>query len=442
MQDLEHNIATLLEALTFSPDNIPLKKHVAQLLLRAKRYDEAIQHLHEILEQQELDGESHFYLGKALYAKGEFQQATETLRKAIQLQPTGEAYYYLSKAQFSLGQYQKAEDDYEEALNIDSSLTDEKYQEELRKKMVKAKTKLRVINHPSAPMTEEKMERPKLTFADVGGLEELKEKIRMNIVYPFQNPELFREYGKKIGGGILLYGPPGCGKTFIARATAGECKASFITIDIHQVLDMYVGQSERNLHDIFEQARMETPAIIFIDEIDAIGGSRQQQRYSATRALTNQLLNELDGVASNNENILVIGATNTPWFVDTALRRPGRFDRILFVSPPDLQARIEILRLHLQDKPVDDIDLVTIASKMERYSGADIQAVCDIAVEEAIRVVMKTGKRYRIQTEDLLSAVEQVKPSTTEWLRTAKNYATYSNQSGLYDDILFYLNKK
>lgn len=286
------------------------------------------------------------------------------------------------------------------------------------------------------------LERPTITFGDVGGLEELKENIRMNIIYPFQNPALFKSYGKKVGGGILLYGPPGCGKTFIARATAGECKVPFISIAINDILDMYVGKSERNLHDIFEMARRQAPAIIFIDEIDALGGSRQQMAFHHGRSLTNQMLEELDGINSDNKDILVIGATNTPWFLDSALKRPGRFDRMIFVSPPDIKARIEILHLCLKDKPVQDIDFAKIVNKMGKYSGADIKAVCDQAAETALKDALKTGKIRPIKTGDMLEALKKVRPSTLEWFGTAKNHAAYSNESGMYNELLDYLERR
>ncbi|WNC13537.1 ATP-binding protein [Brevibacillus brevis] len=281
--------------------------------------------------------------------------------------------------------------------------------------------------------------RPTITFADIGGMERVKENIRVNIIFPMQNPELFQAYGKSAGGGILLYGPPGCGKTFIAKATAGECQAHFTTMAITDILDMYIGESEKNLHEIFEKARLRTPSVVFIDEIDAIGGNRHNMQNSTSRILTNQLLVEMDSTQNNNRNLLVIGATNTPWFVDSALRRPGRFDRILFIPPPDLEARTEILQLHMKGKPAEAIDYQSIAHQTNRYSGADLKAVCDIASESAIKRAMATGKIVPVTTDDLINALRVVKPSTIEWLNTAKNYATYANQSGLYDDILEYL---
>lgn len=442
MQDFEKNIAALLEALKFSPDNIPLKKHLAELLLQAGRTEEAVRFFKEIIAQTG-DADAMISLGRAYYEREEFREAAIVLEQALSKKQTAELYLLLSKVHFVLEHYQQAGDYYQNALDLDSSAEDKEYQEKLRVKGARA----RIANTESdnddlyAPVQDDVLERPGVTFQDVGGLADLKEDIRMNIIYPFQNPALFRSFGKKIGGGILMYGPPGCGKTFIARATAGECNARFINIAINDILDMWVGKSEKNLHEFFELARRNTPAIIFIDELDAIGGSRQQMRFQHSRMLTNQLLNELDGVASKNDEILVLGATNSPWFVDSSLRRPGRFDRILFVPPPDADARIEILQLHLKGKPTEVIDYPRLAKSTERYSGADLKAICDAAADVAIRRAMKSGKLLPIRTEDLLAALRTVKPSTLEWFSTAKNYATYSNEAGTYDDILNYLKK-
>ena len=151
-------------------------------------------------------------------------------------------------------------------------------------------------------------ERPTVKFADVGGMSALKEEIRMKIIYPLQNVELFRQYGKKTGGGVLLYGPPGCGKTLLSRATAGEINATFISIGIHQVLDMWLGNSEKNLHKIFELARQNTPSILFFDEVDALASDRATMKQSAGRNVINQFLAEMDGaIESDNEGILRAG---------------------------------------------------------------------------------------------------------------------------------------
>ena len=174
-----------------------------------------------------------------------------------------------------------------------------------------------------------------LNFNDVGGMDDIKKEIDLKIIKPLVHAELYKSYGKKIGGGILLYGPPGCGKTFIAKATAGQIQSKFFSVGLNDILDMWIGNSEKNLHDIFEIARRNKPCVLFFDEIDALGASRSDMKQSGGRNLINQFLLELDGINSDNDGILVLGATNTPWNLDTAFRRPGRFDRIIFIPPPD-----------------------------------------------------------------------------------------------------------
>jgi len=454
MQDFEKTLAALLEALQLSPDNLPLKKHVAEMLLQAGQIEKAIGYFKEVLAQGD-DYECLVNLGRAYAEQEEPRAALVVLEKALVLRPdAADLCLRISRLHLVLNHIQEASTYYQKARALDPHLADAKYEERLRTlgnvqnapkvPPEAASERIRISNVGDAddePAPGDLLERPAVTFQNVGGLSELKEHIRMNIIYPFQNPALFRSFGQRIGGGILMYGPPGCGKTFIARATAGECNARFINISINDVLDMWSGNSEKNLHKLFELARRNTPAIIFIDELDAIGGSRQQMRFHHGRVLTNQLLSEMDGVASDNSEVLILGATNSPWFVDSSLRRPGRFDRILFVPPPDLPARVEILQLHLANRPTENIDYPRVAKGMEKFSGADIQSVCETAAGTVIQEVMKSGKMRSIQTGDLLTALKKIKPSTLEWLATAKNYATYSNESGAYDDILGFFEK-
>jgi SpoVK/Ycf46/Vps4 family AAA+-type ATPase len=280
----------------------------------------------------------------------------------------------------------------------------------------------------------------RVTFNDIGGMEEVIERIRMNIVYPFKNPEVFRKFHKKSGGGILLYGPPGCGKTHIARATAGECGAVFITIAITDILSKWLGESEQRLHQIFEMARRRAPSVIFIDEVDAIGVSRADAS-SAMAPLVNVLLTEMDGVSSGNENLMVLAATNAPWRVDSALRRPGRFDRVLFVPPPDAVAREAILKICLRDLPAEALDLGKAAKLTDRFSGADLRAVVERASEKAIFEEMRNGRPGKLTQRLLLDAVKESRPSTNEWLETARNYATYANRTGLYDELVAFFEK-
>jgi len=284
-------------------------------------------------------------------------------------------------------------------------------------------------------------EAPRVTFDDIGGMQSVIERIRMNIIYPFKNPEIFKKFNKKPGGGILMYGPPGCGKTHIARATAGECGAVFISIAITDVLSKWLGESERHLHEIFEAARRRSPAVIFIDEIDAIGVSRADAG-AAMAPVVNVLLTELDGVSARNENLMVLAATNTPWRVDSALRRPGRFDRVLFVPPPDEAARGAILKIVLRDLPAESVNVEKLARVTERFSGADLRALVERASEKAIAEEMRTGRPAKLTQQLLADAAKEMRASTNEWLETARSYASYANRAGLYDDLVEFFEKQ
>ena len=285
-------------------------------------------------------------------------------------------------------------------------------------------------------------ERAGLTLADVAGMTEVKERLEAAFLAPMRNPELRRLYGKSLRGGLLLYGPPGCGKTFIARAVAGELGAKFIAVSFADIIDMFVGQSERNIHELFEIARRNAPCVLFLDEVDAIGQKRSQLRHTPMRSAVNQLLLELDDVAGNNEGIFLLAATNHPWDVDSALRRPGRFDRTLLVLPPDAAAREGVFRYHLKERPVAGIDLAKLAKLTDGYSGADIAYVCETAAERALMDSVRSGEPRMIGNGDLEAAIAEVKPSLGAWFDTARNVALFANEGGSYDDLAAYLRKR
>jgi SpoVK/Ycf46/Vps4 family AAA+-type ATPase len=381
-------IESLRRAVEAAPDDLTLRLHLAELLAGAGRGDEAVTHLGLVLAGEPGNDKARALMAQAVGAAPAFDwQAAET--------DLGD----VVAPMFVDGQ---AETTDEAAFDV---------------------------------------ERSAVTLADVGGLVEVKARLEAAFLAPMRNPRLRELYGKSLRGGLMLYGPPGCGKTFLARAVAGELGARFLSVSLADVLDMYVGQSERNLRDVFELARRDAPCVLFLDEVDAIGQKRSHLRNNAMRSTVNQLLSELDGVASDNAGVFVLAATNAPWDVDVALRRPGRLDRTLLVLPPDKPAREAILRYHLTDRPVVEVDLRRLAQRTDGLTGADLAHVCDTAAERALMDSARTGEVRPIGMPDLEQAIGEVRPSARPWFDTARNVALFANGSGEYDELLRYLKK-
>ncbi|MBI4659509.1 MAG: AAA family ATPase [Verrucomicrobia bacterium] len=438
-------LQSLRDALRVSPQNVPLRLHLADALMSAGRYAEAEKEYREAIAMAPEHLQLQLGLARAFFSQGKNNHALALVETLVNgRSPPARAFVLHAKLLQAIGEVEQAVRQYRRALEIDPGSADPEFAARLGIN-ANAETdevvegRLRASWQGDQEMASAEVERPTITFLDVGGMDELKEEIRLKIIHPLNHPDLYKAYGKSIGGGILMYGPPGCGKTHLARATAGEIKGGFLAVGINEVLDMWIGNSERNLHEVFEQARRNTPCVLFFDEVDALGASRADMRQSAGRHLINQFLSEFDGVKASNEGVLILGATNAPWHLDAAFRRPGRFDRILFVPPPDTGARAAILRLHSQGKPSAEIDFDHLAKRTEGFSGADLKAVVDLAVEHKLREAMKAGVPSPLSTKNLASAAATLKPTTREWFATARNYALYSNQGGVYDDILKYL---
>jgi transitional endoplasmic reticulum ATPase len=432
----DNTIDSLREALKHSPDNTPLRLLLAETLLTLNRLEEAESEFSLILKTSS-DVKAKTGLAKVFYRKGNFSACNVILEEIIENGKQDlDILTLYAKGLLKENSVAKAVETYQRVLSIDPNYFDEELDSQLR---VKGGNE---IIESIDEFDSRFLQKPTINFSDVGGMESVKKEIELKIIKPLLHPELYKAYGKKAGGGILLYGPPGCGKTYLAKATAGQVNAKFINVGLNDILDMWIGNSEKNLHEIFELARNNTPCVLFIDEIDALGASRSDMKQSAGRHLINQFLQELDGINDNNEGILIMGATNTPWNLDPAFRRPGRFDRIIFVPPPDEDTRESILKLKLTNKPVEAIDYKQLAKKIEHYSGADIDAIIDIAIELKLESSFADGIPKPIDTKDLLNAVKKHKASTQEWFTTAKNFAMFANDTGLYDDILSYLKIK
>ncbi len=408
-------IAAIESAVAAAPQNHELRAHLAELLLAANRPADALTHASAVLQEIPDHAGALKIASRAAAATGNKERADryERLLKAISGEPAT----------------QQAE-----PLSVDDESQPETEEPEPSKVVP-----LRVVTGGTADEAW-RVEQTDLKLSDVAGLQAVKRRLDLSIFALLRHADMRQYYGRSIRGGLLLYGPPGCGKTFIARATAGELGARFMSIGIDDVLDMWLGQSERKLHELFETARRNAPCVMFFDEIDALGRKRSLQRASSERNLVNQLLSEMDSTGNNNDGVFILAATNHLWDVDTALRRPGRFDRVIFVGPRDAEARKAILEFHMRQRTAAALDLDSIASKAtEGYSGADLAHLCDTAAEHAMEESMQSGKVRPIERRDFQTALKEVKPSTRPWLETARDYAKFANEGGAYDDLLAYL---
>ena len=390
-------IDSLIAAVEARPQDVPLRRHLAELLIAEGRGAEAITHLAVALQQDPADAAT-----QALMAR-----AVSPARKPAKKDVDWGAY----EEQFSEvpPRFARSDDEPDPIAGDEDRVVD--------------------------------VETSSIRLADVGGMTDVKKRLELAFLAPLRNEKLRSLYGKSLRGGLLLYGPPGCGKTFLAKAVAGEMGAKFATVSLVDVLNMWIGQSERNLHEIFQAARRNAPCVLFLDEVDALGHKRSQLQSSAMRTLGNQLLAELDGMEGGNEGVFVLAATNAPWDVDPALRRPGRLDRTVLVVPPDAEARRAILEVHLRERPIAGIDLKKLAAATDRFSGADLAHLCETAAEYAMQDSIVSGQVRMIEPRDFDQALREVRPSTGPWMTTARNVATFANADGAYNDLAKYLKK-
>lgn len=279
---------------------------------------------------------------------------------------------------------------------------------------------------PDQPADDHRL-RTGVSFADVAGLEDVKETLRLRVIYPLRSPEKMARYGLQMGGGMLLFGPPGTGKTMVARAVAGELCLPFFPILPSQVLGQYVGQSEKQLAAMFDEARSyRRGAVIFLDEIDGIAGSRNREGASeAARRLLNQLLQELDGIYGRHAGLLFLAATNDPWLLDEALLRPPRFTEKCYIPLPDSPGRRVLLQLRLRNCPRGPgVDLEQLVARTDGYSGADLVNLCERAKLVPYRESVLNGTDRPLDMNDFEEALRRVRPSVSpESIRRYEQWA-------------------
>jgi SpoVK/Ycf46/Vps4 family AAA+-type ATPase len=394
-------IESLIAAVENSPQDLPLRRHLAELLIAAGRGPEAVTHLAVALQAEPADAATRALMARAL-------GAPET-------------------------------DEPDTPRSMDWTTYEKEFEDSVPPRFARSDDRPDPVESDEDRAFD--IEDSGVRLADVGGMKDVKKRLDLAFLAPLRNEKLRSLYGKSLRGGLLLYGPPGCGKTFLAKALAGEVGARFVSVSLVDVLNMWIGQSERNLHDIFQAARRNAPCVLFLDEVDALGHKRSQLQSSAMRTLGNQLLAELDGMEGGNDGVFVLAATNAPWDVDPALRRPGRLDRTVLVVPPDAEARAAILEVHLRDRPIAGVDLQRLAAATEKYSGADLAHLCETAAEYAMHDSIATGTVRMIEQRDLEAALQEVRPSTGPWMTTARNVAMFANEDGAYADLAKYLKK-
>ncbi|MFF3750310.1 ATP-binding protein [Streptomyces sp. NPDC002018] len=456
MSDESPLIRSLRAAVAAAPDDVPLRLHLAELLLGAGRAEEAVTEAAVALQHAPGDPDARALMLRAMGAPampGAPMAPGAAGAPEAPEAPAGPAAPAPPAAPVETGAPVPPPSESAGYAGFDWQAAERQIEGTVPPRFVTSEGSGRPPA-PEAPLAADGAGDPgavpawdidapgSVSLADVGGMGEVKDRLEAAFLAPLRNPELRRLFGKSLRGGLLLYGPPGCGKTFIARAVAGELGAAFLSVSVNDVLDMWIGNSERNMHEVFETARRQAPCVVFLDELDALGAKRSRTHHSGMRNTVNQLLTELDGVDAANEGVFVLAATNVPWDVDIALRRPGRLDRTLLVLPPDAPAREAILRYHLRDRPIESVDLGRLVKVTEDFSGADLAHVCESAAERALLDSARSGTVRMINMKDLLAAAKEVRPSTEPWFAAARNVAMFANDGGTYDDLLAHLKKK
>ncbi|MFH0736960.1 MAG: AAA family ATPase [Candidatus Micrarchaeota archaeon] len=446
LKNFDKSVADYTKSMELDPQNPIIFNNRGDAFYRKQDFQSAIKDYDKAIQLNPNYLKAFYNRGLSYASVEEYEKAVEDFSKVVKIKPDfAEAYHLRGLAYEYAGTMSSAVADYEKTLQLNPELTEAKTHLDGAKAKKDQEGKGGGAEGGTADI--KMLSKPNMTFNDVAGMAKMKEEIREAVVYPMRNPELARKYGKLGGGGILMYGPPGCGKTFIVKAAAGECQSGFLNAKLSDLLDMYVGNTEKNIHKVFELARKNTPCLLFFDEVEAIGGRRDQQEgQQYMKMAVNQMLYEMDGVEANNQNVLIIAATNAPWDVDPALRRSGRFSKTIYVPAPDYVSRVAILKMHAKKRPLGGfIPFSLLGLATLGYASADLKAIVDdaatipwrqafmgiekkaegfikggMAKEQAEDLAKKQVAQRAVTLGDFVTAVGKKRSSLPPWYEQAK----------------------
>ncbi len=456
----EDLLSSLKRAVEANPEDSGLRLHVAEMLLGAGRHSESIGEVNAVLRQDPAHPGALALLNRTVaaltaQAGGLAQPAAPAAQPGVeyaeaQLQETDARVPEPEDAEHAPQDAEPAQAEDAETAPAEDGPSTASFDWTRAEREVGSDVPPPFVAEPQPGSSEGgegvaplEPETPTVTLKDVGGLEAVKKRLDESFLQPMKNAELAKAFGKSLRGGLLLYGPPGCGKTFLARAVAGELGAVFMSVTMTDILDPYHGVTEKNMKAVFDSARAHSPTVLFLDEVDAIGMRRSGLGNNPMiRQMVNQLLIEMDSMAGNNDGLYLLAATNHPWDLDEALLRPGRLDRTLLVTPPDFEARRTILEYHLRDRPLAGIDLSSIVLRTEMFSGADLAHVCVTAAEKAMTESIQANRICPITMKHINAALEEINPSTMAWLESSRNVVKFSNDHGRYNDLAEYLRSR
>lgn len=438
----------LEDALKQNPKNQQIRLLLVAEYMKKQHFDSALQHVQKILEEDRNSIPGLVALSQLKSASGSKSEAIVILERALSLAPNNAMIHYqLSQLKLEEGLEHEALVHYEQAkrLNpeINHYLLEDRFISSFSENPLPCREELDLGGDPSSLDHDADFfmqeipfqpEPPHYSFEDVGGMEGLKREVRLKLILPLKERKLYASFQQKTGGSLFLYGPSGCGKTYFCQAVAGEQKVPFYQMHLEDILDSYTGLSEKNLTELFEQAQKDSPSILFLDQIDALAGAKNNQLINQT--LLNKLLQELE--QEQNRDILILGTTNQPWFLDESLLSAGRFERLFFVPPPDLKTRLQILDIFLKNRPCQKLQVLDLAKKTEWYTGAELRVLVERATEYAIEDSLQAETLRPITMEHFEQALADILPlSARSWFKMATPYA--KKKPEFYRPLLAYL---